>query len=132
MEKYTADDVIRAWTATSAGASQEESDQRILRLAAIVRAIADESPVPPERYAAATGLPPERVAEVFQGLSAAGVQFDSEGNLVGAGLTPVPTPHRFRVGGRDLYAWCALDALFLPGLLGRDRGSSVDLPDNRR
>ena len=118
MEQYTADDVIRSWTATSAGGSQEENDQRILRFAAIVRAIAEESPVSPERYAAATGLPPERVSEVFEGLSASGWQFDSEGNLVGAALTPLRTPHGFRVGGRDLYAWCALDALFLPGLLG--------------
>ena len=84
--------MIRAWTATSAGVSQEDSQQRILGFAAIVRAIAEESPVSPER--------------------------DSEGNLVGAGLTSVPTPHRFRVKGRDLFVWCALDALFLPGLLG--------------
>ncbi len=117
MQQFTLDDVIRAWAATNAGVSEEEIDQRILRLAAIVRAIAEESPVSPERYAAATGLASERVSELFRGLSASGVQFDSEGNLVGAGLTPVPTPHRFRVKGRDLYAWCALDSLFLPGLL---------------
>lgn len=112
------DDVIRAWTATQAGMSQEEIDRRILGLTAMVRAIAEGSPVSPERYATATGLPPERVSELFKDLSAAGVQFDAEGNLVGAGLTPLPTPHRFRVKGRDLYAWCALDTLFLPGLLG--------------
>ena len=118
MVQYTADEVLRAWTATSIGVLQEESDQQILRLSAVVQAIAEESPVSPERYATATGLPPERVREAFESLSAAGVQFDSEGNLVGAGLTAVATPHRFRVKGRDLYAWCALDALFLPGLLG--------------
>ena len=118
MEQYTADDVTRAWTATTAGVSQEQGDPWILRFAAIVRAIAEESPVSPERYATATGLPLERVAEDLQGRSAAGWEVDSEGNLVGVGLTPVPTPHRFRVKGRDLFVWCALDALFLPGLLG--------------
>ncbi len=115
---YSAGEVLRAWTATRAGASEEESNQQILRFSAIVRAILEESPVSPERCATAIGLPPERVREVFQGLSASGVQFDPDGNLVGAALTPVETPHRFRVKGRDLYAWCALDALFLPGLLG--------------
>ncbi|MGA7983957.1 MAG: organomercurial lyase, partial [Burkholderiales bacterium] len=34
------------------------------------------------------------------------------------GLTIMPTRHRMRVGGRDLYAWCAWDTLFLPALLG--------------
>lgn len=37
--------------------------------------------------------------------------------MVGAALTTRPTPHRFRVRGNDLYAWCALDAIFLPGLI---------------
>ena len=27
-------------------------------------------------------------------------------------------PHRLRVDGRNLYAWCAWDTLFLPALLG--------------
>jgi len=34
------------------------------------------------------------------------------------GLTIVPTRHRMRVAGRELYAWCAWDTLFLPALLG--------------
>ncbi len=34
------------------------------------------------------------------------------------GLTIAPMPHRMRVDGRELYAWCAWDTLFLPALLG--------------
>jgi alkylmercury lyase len=33
-------------------------------------------------------------------------------------LTLVPTAHSFKIGDRDLYAWCAQDTIFLPGLLG--------------
>ena len=68
-------------------------------------------------FAEAVKLPAERADEIFRGLAATGVEFDADGNLVGAALSVKPTPHRFRVKGRDLYAWCALDALFLPGLL---------------
>jgi alkylmercury lyase len=46
------------------------------------------------------------------------VQVDDDGAVVGAALTLRPTPHRFRVRGHDLYAWCGFDALFLPIVLG--------------
>jgi alkylmercury lyase len=47
-------------------------------------------------------------------------EFDSEGRLVGLGLSQRPTPHRVQFKRRQeiLYAWCALDALLLPILLG--------------
>jgi alkylmercury lyase len=54
---------------------------------------------------------------VFGRLRETGLEFDGDGNLVGAALTLRPSPHRFRVAGRDLFAWCSLDTLFLPGLL---------------
>lgn len=38
--------------------------------------------------------------------------------VVGLGLPLNPTPHRFEVHGRQLYTWCALDALIIPRLLG--------------
>lgn len=34
------------------------------------------------------------------------------------GLSVTPTHHCLRVGGRQLWAWCASDTLFLPELLG--------------
>ena len=37
-----------------------------------------------------------------------------------SGLSLVPTSHRFRAGGRQLYTWCAWDTLFLPALLDGD------------
>jgi alkylmercury lyase len=50
----------------------------------------------------------------------AGVFFDELGRVIGFwGLTVAelaPT-HRLEVNGRSLFAWCAWDTLFLPGLL---------------
>lgn len=45
---------------------------------------------------------------------------DSTDNIVAfMGLSLIATAHRLIFGDRDLYAWCAWDALFLPHLLGR-------------
>ena len=46
------------------------------------------------------------------------VELDDHGRVVAfSGLSLTPTGHRFTVGGRQLYAWCAWDTLFLPALL---------------
>lgn len=55
---------------------------------------------------------------VFNRIQQQGGEFDDAGNLIGLALTLNPTPHRFEVNGKNLYTWCSLDALFLPGLLG--------------
>lgn len=47
------------------------------------------------------------------------IEWDNDGNVVGAGLTLRPTPHRLSVNGRTLYTWCALDALMFPALIGQ-------------
>lgn len=47
------------------------------------------------------------------------VQRDDRGRVEAfSGLSVVPASHHFTVGGRQLYTWCAWDALFLPTLLG--------------
>ena len=51
-----------------------------------------------------------------------GVFRDDEGRVIGFwGLSTrrLSPTHCFRVGERELYAWCAWDTLFLPGILGQ-------------
>src|SRR5579885_1039727 len=38
-------------------------------------------------------------------------EFDQEGNILGWGVTLVPTPHRFQLNGSALYTWCAFDTV---------------------
>lgn len=46
------------------------------------------------------------------------VAYDDDGAIVAfGGLSLTPTPHSFRVDGRELFTWCAWDTLFLPALL---------------
>jgi alkylmercury lyase len=57
----------------------------------------------------------EQVGEVLASLT--DLEEDPSGNVVGWGLTFIPTPHRFRANGQQFYTWCALDALIYPALL---------------
>jgi alkylmercury lyase len=45
-------------------------------------------------------------------------EFDQEGNIVGWGVTLVPTRHRFQIDGKFLYTWCAFDTVLFPPTLG--------------
>lgn len=85
----------------------------------ILDAIAGGYPVSTERLAQRTGLEADTVDGIFGQMRSAGSEFNADGHLVGNVLTQNPTPHRFNVDGGKLYAWCALDTLFLPGLMGR-------------
>jgi alkylmercury lyase len=44
-------------------------------------------------------------------------EFDAQGNIVGWGITLVPTQHQFRLQGRQLFTWCAFDTVLFPPLL---------------
>lgn len=84
-------------------------------LPALLRLLARGRPVSPDEIAAATGKRPEDVRNTLASMPDA--ETDDQGNLVGMGLTLRPTPHRFGLGERQLYAWCALDTLMYPLLL---------------
>ena len=61
-------------------------------------------------------------------MMAMGAELDESGRLVGNVLTLNPTPHHMNVDGKQLYAWCALDTLFLPAFLGRTAEVSSTCP----
>jgi alkylmercury lyase len=49
-----------------------------------------------------------------------GVDWNTDGRIVGFGATLRPTPHRFTTDdGRTIYGFCASDALTYPGILAR-------------
>lgn len=117
LETPTIADVMQAWRSQNAGVPQEQMAFSVRFQVQAIRALAEGRPVSAERLAADLGLPVEQVAAIIGQLGSAGVEVDSEGRLLGVVLTLNPTPHRFRVKGNDLYAWCALDTLFLPAYL---------------
>jgi alkylmercury lyase len=86
---------------------------------AILRNIADGKPVSAAKIAADTGWPVEAVQERFVQMRLGGCEFNAEGALIGVALTQKPTHHHVYVNGQHLYAWCALDTLFIPAWLGQ-------------
>jgi len=46
-------------------------------------------------------------------------EFDQQGNILGWGVTLLPTPHQFQLDGQALYTWCAFDTVLFPPSLQR-------------
>ncbi len=44
-------------------------------------------------------------------------EFDTQGNIVGWGITLLPTQHQFVLSERPLFTWCAFDTVLFPPLL---------------
>jgi alkylmercury lyase len=79
----------------------------------------------PEEIAAASGKSPEEVQTALERFPS--TEWDEQGRVVGLGLTLRLTPHRLELEGpTTLFAWCALDALLFPFLLGRP--ASIESP----
>ena len=87
-------------------------------LLTLYRLIAGGEPVSVERLAVKLGLDDDAVRSLLGRLPPSTFQYDGPGRIIGfGGLSQSPTRHRFAVGGRGLYTWCAFDGLFLPELL---------------
>ncbi len=83
----------------------------------LILLLAEGQPVTPERIATVLKRSPEEIKATLRKLPS--IELDEHGNVVGAGLTLRPTPHRFTINDRTMFTWCALDALMFPGLLGQ-------------
>lgn len=114
------DDVIAAWAAPVERKLAEDSERvqhGFYLTHHLLRLLAEGQPVTAENLATRAALPLEVVVEALREIKKKGGEFDEAGRVVGDALTLRPTPHRLLVSDRTLYAWCALDTIFLPGLL---------------
>ncbi len=111
-------------------AAHPDLDTRRQRLAlATYRLLGEGRPFPLEELARRADVPTEEVASFFEQWPM--VERDRHGRVRAfGGLTLSPTSHALEVDGRTLYAWCALDTLFLPELLGRPSRIRSATPDS--
>jgi alkylmercury lyase len=83
----------------------------------LLRTLIRGEPIPQSELALLTGWSSERITTALEAISS--IEIDEAKNIVGAGLTLRKTPHVFEVEGRQLYTWCALDALMFPPIIGK-------------
>jgi alkylmercury lyase len=79
------------------------------RMMKLQKLLLEGQPVSLDRIAATLHVAREEVPGLIQG-----VELDTEGNVVGWGLSLVPTPHSYQINGRQFYVWCAGDAITFP------------------
>jgi alkylmercury lyase len=86
----------------------------------VYRLLGEGIPVDMKRIAKMSG---KTLSTILASLNGPGndihhIEYDARQRIIGfGGLSLTPSPHRFRIGGKMLYAWCAWDTLFLPELL---------------
>ncbi len=117
MQEFTVDEVIDAWASRTNGKNNEDKsllNEGVSLTTQLLKLLTKGLPVSAEHLALQSGLPLEQIEAAFKKFESEGGEFDGQGNLVGAALTLNPTPHRFRINGKQLFTWCSLDAIFLP------------------
>jgi alkylmercury lyase len=95
--------------ATTMMAVLDGSKDQVVDSIKIQRLLLEGQPVSPERIASSLQISGDEVSDLLQG-----AELDKEGNVVGWGMSLVPTPHSYRVHGRQFYVWCAADAIMFP------------------
>ena len=91
---------------------QERYQRNTLLFAQLVRLLVQGQPVAPELLARRLHRDLDEVRSILRAHPE--LEYDARGNLVGSGLTLVPTAHQFQVEQRTLFAWCAFDTLTYP------------------
>jgi alkylmercury lyase len=119
MAKQNLDEFLKDWDFKNNSIPPEESTLAARLEILMYRALAEGQPVSAEHLAANANVPVELVTALFEQGKALGGEWDAEGQLLGNVLTLIPTRHHFKVNDHELYTWCSLDAMHLPGLLGQ-------------
>ncbi len=91
---------------------QNRYQRNTLLFGQLVQLLVQGHPVAPELLARILHRDLDEMHSILQAHPE--LEYDAQGNLVGSGLTLVPTMHQFQVEQRTLFAWCAFDTLTYP------------------
>ncbi|MCI0711822.1 MAG: hypothetical protein L0154_16825 [Chloroflexi bacterium] len=100
----------------------DRSAGQFLHIWKIVKLLSKGRPLSPEQIAAELQLSQDEVDALLRT-----GELNQDGDLVGLGLSLVPTPHSYQIEGRQLYVWCAGDAIMFSIFLKAD--AIIESPD---
>jgi alkylmercury lyase len=95
----------------------------------LLRLLAQGRPVSLARLAAAAATTSAVVADTLAAYP--DIERDAGGDIVGWGLSLLPTAHQFRLGPTALFTWCVFDTLMYPAILGRTAVVATSCPTTR-
>jgi alkylmercury lyase len=120
MQPYTKDELIEQYREAYDAIPQAALELDLTITARTMQALAEGQPVSPAQLADLWEMPLDQVRAILEQANARGrVEIDDRGNLIGAILSLNPTTHQVTIADRRLYAWCAFDALYAPGVVGK-------------
>ena len=83
----------------------------------IIQQVARGKPVTKADLQVSLHLSPDELERRLEHLP--DTEFDQQGNILGWGVTLLPTSHQFQLDGKALYTWCAFDTVLFPPSLQR-------------
>lgn len=120
MEELKKRDLIDAYREVYEAVPQEALELDLRVTIQTIQALAEGQPIPPDRLAELWKMPLKQIRSILdQAVTNGRAEVDDQGNLVGAILSLVPTNHQISMNGKQLYAWCAYDAIYAPGVVGK-------------
>lgn len=85
-----------------------------------IQALADGNPVSPAKLADIWDMPIDQVQTILKQAEEMGrVEINAQGDLVGTVLSLNPTQHQISMDNKRFFAWCAYDAIYTPGIVGK-------------
>jgi len=130
MASLTKDEMIERYRKAYDAIPQDALELDLRVTVKTIQALAEGNPVSPDRLAELWEMDIDQVRIILnQALAAGRVELDDQGNLFGGILSLNPTPHRISIGGKELYAWCAYDAIYIPGVVGKSAEITSEDPN---
>jgi len=120
MQQNTLEKVIEKYREAYDAIPREALDLDLRVTFKTIQALAKGKSVSPALLADIWDIPLDQVQAILKQAEENGrVEINTQGDLVGAVLSLNPTPHQISIDNQHFYAWCAYDAMYVPGIVGK-------------
>lgn len=120
MQQNTLENLIEEYQQAYDAIPQEALELDLRVTITTMQALANGQPISPAQLADIWEMPLDHVQAILDQAKTNGkVEINAQGNLVGAVLSLNPTDHQVFMDNKHIYAWCAYDALYASGVVGK-------------